>query len=98
MNCTVEMYGLPEKITLLRRIDINLPDSCRIEDVISAVRSKIPSLEGDVFRPGEERLTDYYAMVINGKFYTDFGTIQGETDLSISDGNRIVLLPLSPGG
>lgn len=98
MNCTVEMYGLPEKITPLRSVDIKLPDSPGIEDVIAAVRSKIPSLEGDVFRQGQERLTDYYAMVINGKFYTDFGTIQGETDLSINDGDRIVLLPLSPGG
>jgi len=98
MECLVEMYGLPGKITHHRSVKIKLADQAGLADIVAALKREMPALEGEVIRPGEDRLTDYYALNINGKFYTDYGIRQGDKALSIADGDRIALMPLSSGG
>ncbi len=98
MKCIVEMYGLPETITKRRRIEIRLKAAPLLCDVIAALRDAIPSLERGVIRSGEDRLTDFYALNVKGKFYTDYSEQKGDNALSLKDGDTIALLPLSLGG
>ena len=53
---TIPMYGLQREITELRQVDVELPEGATMPQVIAAMREKIPSLEGPVIRPGEDRL------------------------------------------
>jgi molybdopterin converting factor small subunit len=56
------------------------------------MRKKIPSLEGPVLRPGEDRLVEQYKFNINGTFYFD-----GQ-DFKLHKSDRIALLVPMTGG
>jgi len=88
----VEMYGLSSEITELREVEIELEDRARLGDVVRALMRKIPALEGHVIRTEEDRLTEYYAFNINGRFYFD------DRELQVHEGDHIVLLTLATGG
>lgn len=91
MKYTIQMFGLPREVTQLREVEVELEDGANLADVIAALKRKIPALEGQVIRPGENRLTDYYGFNVNGQFYIDdTGRIQ--------EGDRIALLTLAAGG
>ena len=90
MKCIVEMYGLPDDGTEHKHAEIQIKEPVSLPDIIAALKHAMPVLEGEVIRPGEKRLTDYYTLNINGKFYTDYGYNQGDTTLSINDGDRII--------
>lgn len=98
MKCIVEMYGLPEKITKQRRVEIRLKDTPVLCDVIAALRLEIPSLVDEAIQPDEDRLNDSYTLNVNGKFFTDYNDQRGDRVLSLKDGDTIALLPLSSGG
>jgi len=98
LKCLVEMYGLPGKTTERPGVEIRLKERAGLADVIAALRREVPSLEGEAIRSGEDRLADGYILNINGKLYADYGEIQGDGVLSLKDGDRIALLPLSSGG
>ena len=91
-KCVVQMFGLPREITDLREVEVELKDGASLEDVIAALRNKIPSLEGPVIRTGENRLVELYKFNVNGRFYYD------DVELQLQSGDRIALLTPVTGG
>jgi molybdopterin converting factor small subunit len=89
---TIPMYGLPREITEVRNVEVELPDEAGMADVIAALKEKVPSLEGPVFRVGENRLQEQYKFNINGQFYFD------GMDFKLRQGDRIALLVPMTGG
>ncbi len=90
--CVIELFGLPEDITSLPKIEISLPDAAGLEDVISALRLKVPVLEGPVICIGADRLLDNFGFYINGHYYA------GDEEVHVKNGDRVVLLALATGG
>jgi len=88
----VHMYGLPHEVTDLRSVEIEVKEGAAMGEVIAALRSKVPSLEGPVIRQGEDRLEDQYNFNINGHFYFD------GMDFQLQKGDRIALLTPATGG
>ncbi len=91
-NCTIELYGIPKQITTERRVEVELEDGVGLAGVIAALRHKIPALDGTVFHRGEDRLSEFYAFNINGRFYID------DKGIRVHKGDRIALLSLAAGG
>lgn len=91
-TCTIELYGIPKEITTERKVEVGLEEGASLAGVIAALRRKIPSLDGTVFLRGEDRLSEFYAFNINGRFYID------DKDVRVHPGDRIALLSLSAGG
>jgi molybdopterin converting factor small subunit len=91
-RCIVELYGLSRDITELREVELELEDGASLRDVIAALKRKIPALEGLVIRRGEDRLTEYYAFNVNGRFYFHDGNTQ------LKSGDHVALLTLATGG
>ena len=91
-KCVIGLFGLPHEITSVHEVEVELGDGASLTDVIAALRRKIPKLEGPVVRDGEDKLTDYYAFNINGRFYTD------DKEIRIRSGDNIALLALPTGG
>jgi len=88
----VEIFGLPEEVTGPPKVEVRLKDGASPSDVIAALRSEIPALEGPVIRRGENKLADSFGFYINGCYYT------GDEEVQLKDGDRIVLLALASGG
>lgn len=88
----IPMYGLPREITPLREVEVDLPDNANMAEVLTAMKEKIPSLEGPVIRPGENRLVEQFKFNVNGQFYFD-----GQ-DFTLHPGDRIALLVPMTGG
>ena len=61
-------------------------------EVIAALREKVPSLEGPVFRSGEDRLEEQFKFNINGQFY------YASMDFKLHPDDRIALLVPMTGG
>ena len=91
-RCVVEMFGLPSEITELREVEVELDDGATLRDVVAALKSKIPALEGTAIRTGEDQLVENYKFNINGHFYYD------DMGLKIKSGDRIALLVPITGG
>jgi molybdopterin converting factor small subunit len=88
----IPMYGLPREITEIRKVEVELRDEASMAEVIAALKEKVPSLEGPVFRVGENRLQEQYKFNINGQFYFD------GMDFKLRQGDRIALLVPMTGG
>jgi len=86
------MYGLPREITEIRQVEVELSDEAGMAEVIAALKEKVPSLEGPVFRLGENRLQEQYKFNVNGQFYFD------KMDFKLRQGDRIALLIPMTGG
>lgn len=91
-TCVVEMFGLPEEITSLPKIEVKLQNGASLKDVIDIMRCKVPALEGTVIRIGKDQLLDHFGFYINGRYYAS------DEDVQLKDGDRIVLLALATGG
>ncbi len=91
-NCTIELYGISKQITTERKVEVELRDGASLAEVIAALRHKVPALDGTVFHSGEDRLSEFYAFNINGRFYID------DKDIRVHKGDRIALLSLAAGG
>lgn len=91
-KCVVQMFGLPRDITELREVEVELEDGAGMKEVVAALRSKIPALEGPVIRTGEDRLEELYKFNVNGLFYFD------GMDFQLQKGDRIALLTPATGG
>ena len=89
---SIPMYGLPREITELREVEVELSAGAGMAEVVAALRDKVPSLEGPVIRPGEDRLMPQYKFNINGRFYFD------GTDFELAEEDRIALLVPMTGG
>lgn len=92
IRCIVELFGLSKEIAELSEVEVELNDGASLGDVIAALKRKMPTLEGHVIRVGEDRLTEYYAFNVNGRFYFD------DRNLQLQNDDRIVLLSLATGG
>jgi hypothetical protein len=88
----VEMYGIPQELTKLSKVELELNEGAGLEDVMSALRQKIPALEGTVFQRGENRLTDFYSLIVNGQFQLN------DSNVKVGKEDRIVLVLLAVGG
>ncbi len=91
-RCIVQLFGLSHEVTELQKVELELKDGARLQDVIAALKREIPALEGRVIRTGENRLTDHYVFNINGGVYFN------EKEIQIKDGDHIMLLTLASGG
>ena len=88
----IPMYGMSRQITELREVEVELGDGAGMAEVIAALREKVPSLEGPVFRTGEDKLQEQYKFNINGQFYF------AGMDFELHEGDRIALLVPMTGG
>ncbi len=88
----IPMYGLRREITEKREVEVELRDGAGMAEVIAAMKEKIPALEGQVIRQGENRLVEEYKFNVNGRFYFD------GSDFSLHPGDRIALLVPMTGG
>jgi len=86
------MFGLSREISGLPEVEVNLEDNARLEDVVAALRSQLPVMEGSVIRSGQNRLEDVCIFNIDGRFY------HSENDLMIRDGDHLRLLSVATGG
>ena len=91
-ECIIPMYGIPREITEQREVKVKLRDEATMAEVIAAMKEKIPSLEGPVFRTGENRLNENYKFNINGNFY------YAGMDFKLNNSDRIALLMPVTGG
>ena len=91
-KCVVEMFGLPSEITELREVEVELDDGATLRDVVAALKSRVPALEGTAIRAEEDQLVENYKFNVNGRFYYD------DMDLKIKSGDRIALLVPITGG
>lgn len=92
IRCIVELFGLSKEITELSEVEVELNDGASLRDIIAALRRKMPTLEGRVIRAGEDRLTEYYAFNVNGRFYFE------DINLQLQNDDRVALLSLATGG
>ena len=88
----VELFGMSNQLVGLRRVEVELDDGACLEDLVAALRRKIPALEGSVIRRGEDRLTNHYTFNVNGRFYMD------DYAVKVHDDDHIVLLTFALGG
>ena len=65
----VELFGMSNQLVGLRRVEVELDDGACLEDLVAALRRKIPALEGSVIRRGEDRLTNHVAAPIKFSEY-----------------------------
>ncbi len=94
INCTVEFFGTPTEATPnIIEADVEITEGAGVPELIRALRKKVPTLEGQVFVPGEDRLQEAYAFNINGEFFVDAGE-----GAKIKKWDRVVLILLSAGG
>jgi molybdopterin converting factor small subunit len=92
IKCSVEFFGLPNEITDQKKVEIELNNGTGIRDALAALRRKIPALEGNVIKAGEDHLTEYYVFNIKGQFHYD------DSDIQLQDGDKLLLLLLATGG
>jgi molybdopterin converting factor small subunit len=91
-KCVIPFYGLSRELTTLRQVEVELNDGAGMAEVISAIKEKVPSLNGPVFKQGENNLVEYYKFNINGKFYFQ------DMDFQLHPGDSIALLVPIAGG
>lgn len=92
VKCSVELYGMISDAVGVRSVEVDLDDGATLEDLVGALRLKMPVLEGRVIRPGEHRLTARYTFNVNGRFYFD------NYDVKVRCDDRILLLTFPVGG
>ena len=86
------MYGISPGITELTRVEVELNEGAAIDELVSALKAKVPALEGPVIQSGYNRLTEAYTFIVNGQFHF------GEDEVKIKKGDRVVLVLLAFGG
>ncbi len=92
IRCVVEMYGIAHDVTDLRDVEVELQDDAGLRDVITALRNRLPRLEGRVISAEEDRLMEHCAFNVGGSLCFD------DAGIRLQDGDRIGLLTLASGG
>jgi molybdopterin converting factor small subunit len=95
LKCTFDFYGLPVSLTDLK-VEIEVKEGAKLQDIIAALRRKVPALEGQIIKRGEDRMVDGFTFNIRGHFYVD--GFDNDTDLQLKDGDHIALLTMPVGG
>ena len=91
-KCVIPIYGLPREISTVQEVEVELKERAGMAEVIAAIKEKVPALDGQVFRKGENRLMPSFKFNINGEFYFD------GMDFQLRKGDRIALLMPITGG
>jgi hypothetical protein len=91
-KCTVQMFGLPQQVTSLPQVEVEIKEGASIPELVMALRNALPSLKGPVIAPGEARLNESYAFVVNGEFQSN------DSEIRLHNGDRVVLILLAVGG
>ena len=88
----IELFGMSDEFAGLSQVEVELPDEATLGEVVAALRTKAPALEGKIIRPGEDRLTAHYSFNVNGRFHIE------EYDAKVHPGDHILVLTLALGG
>jgi hypothetical protein len=91
-SLNIEMYGIPENITLQNKVAVDLADEASLKEVVVALKRKIPALEGTVICQGQDLLLEEYSFIINGQSHP------GDSNIRIKRNDRIVLVLMATGG
>jgi hypothetical protein len=92
VECKVELFGLPDGITDLENVQVELDTGAGLSDLVAGLKQKIPTLEGSIIVPGENQLTRHYVFNINGRFHMN------DSKVRIKSSDHIVLLTFPLGG
>lgn len=93
INLIVELYGLAAELACREEAVLELPgETAGIPELVSALKSELPELDGVVLKKGENRLSDGYLFNIDGRFYS------GSDNIILNDGDKIRLLTAATGG
>ena len=93
ITCTIELYGLSADLAGISEVVLELSgEDADMQELVSALKKRLPELDGIVFKQGENVLADNQAFNINGQFFS------GNDEISIHNGDRIRLLTAAIGG
>ena len=93
ITCTIELYGLSAELAGTSEVVLELPgDNAGMQDLVAALKTRLPELDGIVFKKDENLLADDQAFNIYGQFYS------GSDVIIVHDGDRIRLLTAAIGG
>jgi molybdopterin converting factor small subunit len=88
----VELYGTARVLTGCARVDILVPDSATIRDVLRELGRRYPSLAGPVLLPDCSGLSAGYAANIDGLSFLS------DQDEPAREGHILLLIPAAAGG
>lgn len=93
ITCTIELYGLSAELAGLNEVILELPGkNAGMQELVRALKNRLPELDGIVVKHYENVLADNQAFNIDGRFYS------GNDDITIHNGDRIRLLTAAIGG
>lgn len=90
---TIKFIGLPKNAVNRNSVEIELNEGADLCEIIAELKREIPTMDGTIFIPGENKLMKYYIFNINGRIHY---TNDHKIDLKNSD--RIILMILPTGG
>ncbi len=88
----IEMYGVPQSVTQQYKTRLDLEDGASLQDVIQALKQKMPAMEGSVIYQGQDRLIENFSFIVNGQSQPE------DSDIRIQPNDRIVLVLMATGG
>ena len=93
ITCTIELYGLSADLAGITEVVLELPgEDAGMQELVSALKKRLPVLDGIVVKQGENVLADNQAFNINGRFFS------GSDVITVHDDDRIRLLTAAIGG
>jgi hypothetical protein len=92
IKCKVEMWGLPREVSGVGDVEVQVNEDAGLQDIIAALKRKVPALEGAVIARGQDRLEETCAFNINGCFY------QNDEKVQLKNGDCLKLLTVATGG
>jgi molybdopterin converting factor small subunit len=93
ITCTIELYGSSAELAGRSEVVFELlEENAGMQELVVALKTRLPELDGIVFKKNENILTDDQAFNIDGRFYS------GNDEFIVRDGDRIRLLTAATGG
>ena len=93
ITCTIELYGLSAELAGTDEVVLELPgENADMQELITVLKTRLPELDGIVFKKDENILADDQAFNIDGRFYS------GNDEIIVQEGDRIRLLTAAIGG
>lgn len=92
MKYCVELFGMSNQFAGRQNVEFELEGDVSLREVVAALRREMPTLEGSIIRPGEDKLTGHYTFNVNGRFCVD------DYDIQVNSDDHIVLLTFALGG
>ena len=93
ITCTIELYGLSAELAGTNEAVLELPsENADMQELVTALKNRLPELDGIVIKINENVLADDQAFNIDGRFYSS------SDEITVRDGDRIRLLTAAIGG